>query len=206
MPSDLTAHHDCAPDCRPRRPCRQTGGPRVGERVLGLLILALAGLVVLVGCASGAERDARQAERAEATRGVILPDRQSTSVVERFFPPSPTPGPTQPPLPGLESLVLATAVGSDGRPQQEVTSLAGGGTLYVAALLNDLSAGSVVSAVWTDADGTEFARSEVEIDGSARQRWVALPWQVDASLPRGQYAVYVFVDERPLGSLVVRLV
>ena len=91
---------------------------------------------------------------------------------------------------------------SDGTPDGSYASVpAGAGTVYVATRLTGLSVGQVVRAVVTDAWGNEVAAPEVAIDPGAADRWLALPAALPAELTPGEYGVFVFADERPLGSL-----
>ena len=61
--------------------------------------------------------------------------------------------------------------------------------------------GPEVRAIVTDAWGNEVAAPEVVIDPGAADRWLALPVALPAELAPGQYGVFVFADDRPLGSL-----
>lgn len=90
----------------------------------------------------------------------------------------------------------------DGTPDGSYASVpAGAGTVYVATRLSGLSVGQIVRAVVTDAWGNEIAAPEVAIDPGAADRWLALPVGLPAELASGEYGVFVFADERPLGSL-----
>ena len=57
------------------------------------------------------------------------------------------------------------------------------------------------SVVAIDAWGNEIAAPEVTIDPGAADRWLALPIPLPAELSPGAYGLFVFVDERPLGSV-----
>jgi hypothetical protein len=168
------------------------------------LLAVLAVLGVLAACSTGTARDAQRAEQREATRGVILPGMQQTVVRERFFPPTPSPGATRTPIPTLEELVLATSVGSNGRPGNSVESVSRGGTLYAAAHVHDLTAGALAVAVWGTLDGGEIARAEIPIDQSAEERWLAFPFNAGGVGP-GEYAISVYVDGSLLNSIVFRV-
>ncbi|MGH2561256.1 MAG: hypothetical protein ACRDJH_19475 [Thermomicrobiales bacterium] len=167
-------------------------------------LAVLAVLAVLAACSTGTARDAERAEQREATRGVILPGMQQTVVRERFFPPTPSPGATRSPIPTLEELVLATAVGSDGRPSNSVESVSGGGTLYAAAHVHDVTAGAVAIAVWGTLDGGEIARAEIPIDQSVSERWLTFPFNV-GGVGRGEYAISVYIDGSLMNSIVFRV-
>ncbi|MGH2533085.1 MAG: hypothetical protein ACRDJW_12370 [Thermomicrobiales bacterium] len=168
------------------------------------LFAALALLAVLAACASGTARDAERAEQREATRGVILPGMQQTVVRERFFAPTPSPGATRTAIPTIEELVLATSIGSDGRPGNSVESVSRGGTLYAAALMHDLTEGALAVAVWGTLEGGEIARAEIPIDQSASERWLAFPFNIGSVAP-GEYAISVYIDGSLMNSVVFRV-
>ena len=56
-------------------------------------------------------------------------------------------------------------------------------------------------AIVTDGWGNEVSTPEVVIDPGAADRWLALPVAVPAELAPGEYGVFIFADDRPLGSL-----
>jgi hypothetical protein len=173
------------------------------RRTARSLLAVLAALAILAACATGTARDAERAEQREATRGVILPGMQETVVRERFFPPTPSPGPTRTPIPTLEELVLATSVNADGRPSNSVESVSGGGTLYAAAHVHDLTEGAVAAAVWSTIDGGEIARQEIPIEENVDERWLSFPFNVGVG--PGEYAMSVYVDGSLLNSIVFRV-
>ncbi len=171
-------------------------------RVYPLLALAL----LLTGCAGGAAEEARRAEAREAATTPQLAGQQATRIAQRFFPPTPTPGPTPPPVPALDTLAITLGVDGAEAPQGHFATVpSDAGTLYAAAHLNDVAAGQVVTATWVDGVANTIATSEVEIDGGGGSRWVALPLTLNGSLPPGEYAVFLFVDDRRLGSLLFGL-
>lgn len=129
---------------------------------------------------------------------------QETMVRERFFSSSPTPGPTRTPTPTLEELVLATSVGSDGRPNDAVEAVSGAGTLYAAAHVHDLTEGAQAVAVWGTLDGGEIARVEIPIEENAADRWLVFPFTVGGVAP-GEYVISVTVDGSLLNSVVFRV-
>ena len=61
--------------------------------------------------------------------------------------------------------------------------------------------GQRVHAIVTDAWGNEVAKPEVVIDPGAADRWLALPVALPAEIAAGEYGVFVFADDYPLGSL-----
>jgi hypothetical protein len=122
--------------------------------------------------------------------------------VQKYFPPTGTPAPTQPPAPALGQIALTFGFRPDGTPDGSYASVpAGAGTVYVAARLTGLSVGQRVRAIVTDAWGNDVATPEVVIDPGAADRWLALPVSLPAELAPGQYGAFVFADDRALGSL-----
>lgn len=173
--------------------------------VVGVLILFLC-LALLAGCASGTATDARRGQRQDTAEEANLPAQQATFTAQEYFPPTPTPLPTRPPAPALASLVIALALGAGNEPVDEYAAVpTNAGTIYASARLDGLRAGQVVSASWTDANNTVVATSRFDIPAGADRDWVALPLALDGSLAPGDYAVYLFADDRPLNSLVFRL-
>ena len=131
-----------------------------------------------------------------------LAAEQATRVVERFFPATATPGPTKAPTPSLRQLAITFGFRPDGNPDGSYASVpAGVGTAYAAARLVGLAQGQVVKAVVTDGWGNEIANPAVTIDPGASDRWLALPIALPGNVNPGQYGVFVFVDDRPVGSL-----
>jgi hypothetical protein len=176
--------------------------PRVRRALSGFWALAVLGLT-LAGCATGQMDEARIAETREATRGAILDDVQATNVVKEFFKPTATPLPTSTPVPTLATLTLSTQLGSNNQPVNEVGSVRQGARVYAVAEIHDLREGQTVTAVWTTEDGGEVGRSDVSVDRSLGAAWVPLEWTANVGF--GNYAVYVYVDDRLLNSLVFRV-
>lgn len=193
MPSAATGRRAPTPE--------QIGARRrralIGGWAISFVMLALA------GCATGDVEEARLAETREATRGAIVDDIRATNVVEEFFPPTATPEPTRTPLPTLATLTLATRIGPNNQPANEVGSVSGGAALYAVAEIHNLQPGQTVIAVWTTANGGEVGRTEVPVDRGLSAAWVPLQWT--ANVGPGSYAVYVYVDDRLLNSLVFRV-
>jgi hypothetical protein len=165
-----------------------------------LSLLALC--VLLVGCSSGAAREAHQDQARDAGLKDQLAAEQATRVVQRYFPPTGTPSPTEPPTPALGALVITFGFRPDGTPDGSYASVpAGAGTMYVATKLTGVSVGQKVRAVVTDAWGNEIGVPELVIDAGAADRWLALPVSLPAELAPGEYGAFVFAGDRPLGSL-----
>jgi hypothetical protein len=164
--------------------------------------MTLAICVVFSGCSSGTATDAARDEARDAGLEDQLAAQQATRTVQRYFPPTGTPAPTEPPTPALGQIAMTFGFRPDGTPDGSYASVpAGAGTVYVATRLTGLSVGQKVRAIVTDAWGNEVARPEVVIDPGAADRWLALPVGLPAELAPGAYGVFVFADERPLGSL-----
>jgi hypothetical protein len=180
-----------------KRPDRNT-------RVVSLLALLMV-TVTLVGCASGNAIEAEPFATRDAKETAVMPEAQQTAIIERFFPTPDKPTKESTPIVTLESLVLTTSLGPNSEPSGEVRGVSGTGTLYAAALVHDLTKGSVASAYWTNKDDTVIYSSEISIDESAETRWLAFQWNIDGSLPPGNYAVYIYIDSWMLGSLVFQL-
>jgi hypothetical protein len=169
--------------------------------VLGLLTAASA-ILLLSACATGTAVESHDAEQRDAMRTPILEMVQETRTSERFFPPTGTPAPTPRPVPTLAQLVITTAVGAGNAPQDNEASVpSDAGTVYAGAQLGNVVAGHHVVGIWTAAGGNEVGRSAVDITAAADSTWVAFPLRLSGQLAPGDYAVYVDVDDRRIGSL-----
>jgi hypothetical protein len=178
---------------------------RVRRSSAASLLLLVILLVALIGCASGNAREAEPFATRDAEKTAVMSEAQQTAIIDRFFP---TPGKaTKEPTPivVLESLVLTTSLGSNNEPQQEVRGVSGTGTLYADALCHYLTKGSVATAYWTTKDDAVVYSSEIPIDKDAETRWLAFQWNIDGSLPPGEYVVYIYIDSWLLGSLIFQL-
>lgn len=165
-------------------------------------LMSLAFCVVLTGCSSGSARDAARDEARDAGLKDQLAAQQATRTVQRYFPPTGTPAPTEPPVPALGQIAMTFGFRPDGTPDGSYASVpAGAGTVYVATRLTGLSVGQKVRADVTDAWGNDVATPEVVIDPGAADRWLALPVALPAELAPGEYGAFIFVDDHPLGSL-----
>ena len=172
------------------------------DRIARCGVSALGVVLVLAGCTSGAARDAAQDQARDAGFEDQLAAQQATRVVQRYFPPTGTPSPTEPPAPAMGEISITFGFRGDGTPDGSYASVpAGVGTVYVATRMTGLSVGQVVRAVVTDAWGNEIGAPEVVIDPGAADRWLALPVGMPAEVAPGEYGVFVFAGERPLGSL-----
>ncbi|HLL50446.1 MAG TPA: hypothetical protein VK356_07240 [Thermomicrobiales bacterium] len=172
------------------------------DRIARCGISALGVVLVLAGCTSGAARDAAQDQARDAGFEDQLAAQQATRVVQRYFPPTGTPSPTEPPAPAMGEIAITFGFRGDGTPDGSYASVpAGVGTVYVATRMTGLSVGQVVRAVVTDGWGNEIGAPEVTIDPGAADRWLVLPVGMPAEVATGEYGVFVFAGERPLGSL-----
>jgi hypothetical protein len=186
----------------PLGPINHRAIPRQTRHAARWCLMTLAVCVILSGCSSGTARDAARDESRDAGLEDQLAAQQATRTVQRYFPPTGTPAPTEPPAPALGQIAMTFGFRPDGTPDGSYASVpAGAGTGYVATRLTGLSVGQKVRAVVTDAWGNEVATPEVVIDPGAADRWLALPVALPAELAPGEYGVFVFVDKRPLGSL-----
>ena len=176
--------------------------PRRIRQVARWSLITFAVCVILSGCSSGAARDAARDEARDAGLEDQLAAQQATRIVQRYFPPTGTPAPTQPPVPALGQIAVTFGFRPDGTPDGSYASVpAGAGSVYVATKLTGLSVGQKVHAIVTDAWGNEVAKPEVVIDPGAADRWLALPVPLPAELAPGEYGVFIFADDHPLGSL-----
>lgn len=174
---------------------------RISSRApVGLTILA--GVLLLAGCSSGNAVDAYRDQSRDAGLKDQLAAQQATRTVQRFFPATGTPAPTEAPAPALGGIAITFGFRPDGTPDGSYASVpAGVGAAYAAVRLTGVSEGQVVRAVVTDAWGNEITAPEAAIDPGASDRWLALPISLPAELATGQYGLFVFVDDHPLGSL-----
>ncbi|MDP9364446.1 MAG: hypothetical protein M3Q10_09530 [Chloroflexota bacterium] len=169
-------------------------------------MLALLLVAILSACAAGTADEARVGQARDAATDPDLPRQQSTRTAERFFPKTPTPTPAPPPPPTLGELVVTLGLDAGDAPQGSYLSVpADAGNVFAAALLNGVREGEVVSARWVDAAGNSVDTSRVEIDQDADQRWVALPFGAAGGVGPGEYAVYLYVGERRLSSLLFQV-
>lgn len=161
------------------------------------------GLVVLTACASGNADEAERGQAREAAASPVLAGAQATSTARQFAQPTPKPTKGPPPPPTLERLVITTGLGGDNAPQGSLASVpATAGTVYADALLHDLRDGQVIGASWTNGSGAVVSTSTVEVERDAAQGWIALPLGLNGSLAPGEYAVFLFANERRLSSVV----
>jgi hypothetical protein len=164
--------------------------------------MLLAAVLVLAGCSSGAAVDAYRDQSRDAGLRDQLAAAQATRTVQRYFPPTGTPAPTAAPAPALGGIAITFGFRPDGTPDGSYASVpAGVGTAYAAVRLTGVSAGQVVRAEVTDAWGNQVAAPEAAIDPGAADRWLALPISLPADLQSGEYGLFVFADDHPLGSL-----
>ena len=143
---------------------------RLIEGRLGAALALAFGVLLLAGCSTGSVRESR----VDQARDAGLPDHvaaeQATRTLERYFPPTGTPAPTEPPAPALGQIALTFGFRPDGTPDGSYASVpAGAGSVYVATRLTGLSVGQKVRAVVTDA----YGRGLVALDHAARRTPVA---------------------------------
>lgn len=143
-------------------------------------------------------------QQQEATQESQVVSVQQTETA-RFFSGTPTAGPTSTPQPVLSVLRLATSVGGNGEPLNELTSAPAGGTIYIAARIHDVSAGSTYYAVLGRKDGTSITQTEITVESSATNAWLSFPFAINNTLPGGEYAAFIYIDGVLLGSIVFNL-
>lgn len=154
-------------------------------RYLPLLLIGL----LVVGCSGAAPR--RQAVSPTPTPqllAVLTPD-----IGEVRYRPEPIIG----------QLVLATTVGPDEAPKDEVSAIpANTRQIYLVVRVTDLPAGARLSAVWLRG-ASEIGRSERQLaDAVSGPRWLALQFQSDTQLRAGEYSVRLYLNDRFIDSLV----
>ena len=186
-------------------------------RLPSVLFVLLVTAVLLSGCASDHATDQSRARRtAEVNQGGIAHD-QATFNAARYASPGATPT-TIPVLPGVvHELGIAISVQGNNQPSSFVTSIpVSAGTIYVAADVEQIPAGSTVTATMfknttKPADRTEAAQASVTISTDGRQ-WIAVPLFIDSSLEPGQYGIELVVGNdlsklrgSELGSLGIEL-
>jgi len=163
-------------------------------------LLTLLMVTALASCATGNKREATFYENRDATVQSQMPDVQATTTA-RFFGGTPTAISTNPPIPVIAELTLATSVNGDGSPQNAVKSF-GGGPAYVTARIRNVAKGQVFTAVWGRPDGTEIERVDQTAPASANTAWIAFPWPSAGSQGGGEYAVFIYAGSDLLGSVV----
>lgn len=199
LPSRVSREQSTGSNAKLARATAMSNRARVARCLIGVWCGAIV-LLLLGGCASGTAEESRIAETRAASKAAVLPGVQATNIVKEFFPPTPSPEPSQTPLPTIANLTLALQIGANNQPINEVDSVRPGATVYAVAEIHHLSAGETVTAVWTTADGSELSRSSIPVTTAIDGAWV--PFQWTAPVSGGTYAVYVYVGDRLLNSLV----
>lgn len=205
MPSAPTARPGgTPPEKRPGDGPLGIGWPVRAKRCVAGLVTFVMAVVMLAACGTGDAEESRFYQEQEATQQARVPEVQATTTA-RFFSGTPAPEPTSTPWPVLSELTVSTAVGSDGAPQNRVESASAQGTIYIAARIHDVTAGTNFVAVLGRTDNSEIARSEQSPDRSAQNAWVSFPFAINGTLPAGKYAVFIYADGTLLGSIVFNL-
>lgn len=188
---------------------RRWRSPRARPTVaLGAALLLV--IVALGGCSTGSARDARVGATRAAEDEIVLPAAQATYSVREFRPGTPDASPTAAPRPTLTTIAVTTAVAQDGSPIGIFNALpANAGTMYVAVLIANLSAGQTVMAILENVaekpkDRKTFGYAEATVSGSGVEQWLALQLPLDGSIPPGKYAVYVSLngEDYPFGNSI----
>ena len=142
----------------PSGPINLRAIPRRTRHAARWCLMTLAVCVDSQRLSSGAARDAARDESRDAGLEDQLAAQQATRTVQRYFPPTGTPAPTEPPAPALGQIAMTFGFRPDGTPDGSYASVpAGAGTVYVATRLTGLSVGQKVRAIVTDAWGNEVA-------------------------------------------------
>jgi hypothetical protein len=170
------------------------------KRLVAPALLALA----LAGCGTGSADESRLFQERDATEESQVVAVQQTETA-RFFSGTPTAGATSTPQPVLSMLRVATSVGGNGEPLNEVTSASAGGTIYISARIHDVSAGSTYFAILGRKDGTSITQAEITVERSAPNVWLSFPFAINGTLPGGEYAAFIYIDGVLLGSIVFNL-
>ncbi len=180
------------------------------RRSARLVVVLVASLVLLAGCASDrAYEQDRARETAETTNQAVV-EIQASFAAERYASPTTTATPTSAPAARLIEMGLATSVSGDGQPNGFYTAVANNaGTVYVAADLDGLSDEATVGvAVWVNARDTEdfvyVGENSIIVSGGGRQ-WVAVPYDLNGGLEPRDYAFYLYVDGQQIGSLGIEI-
>lgn len=169
-----------------------------------MALTLLLAATLLAACGSGNARESRFYQEQEATRESQVASAQETTTA-RFFSGTPTAAPTATPQPVLSSLRVATSIGSNGEPLNQLRSASRNGTIYVSARIHDVTGGTVYAAVLGRPDGASIATSELTASRSATNAWFSFPFAINGTLPGGQYAAFVYTDGVLLGSIVFEL-
>lgn len=182
----------------PQRRGTTLSAPALLRHIASAVLLA----ALLAACAGGSAEEARRERQRDLARPAVLGEAQATRLAEVYFPPTPSPTPPPPPPPALGALVVTLAVGTGNAPQGSYASVpADAGTVYAAARMTELAAGQRIEGIWTDAFGNEVGRSQVDAGGGGGEQWVAFPLRLGGAVPPGEYAIFIDVDGRRLGSL-----
>lgn len=218
MHSVNTARPAAPPDTvTPQATSLATGARRPYRRLPLLLMVLVVALGALAGCASDKASDQNRARHtAEAGTSVISGD-QATYAANRYASPSLSPTPIPRSAGHVHEMGVAVSVQGNNQPSNFVTSVpTNAGTIYVAANVDGLPENSTVTAILfpnakKPADRKVVLQASITVSGSGQQ-WIAVPLQLDGSLPTGQYGVALSLQNPPanvtdpeLGSLGIEL-
>lgn len=181
-------------------------GPTNPVTVMRRAVAVVAVLLLLAACNTGNARDARRGQSRDLQTPVVMPLEQATQLAKVYFPPTPSPKPTEP-LPAYASAVAITmAINGDASPQGAFASVpTNAAALYVATKIHGATPGQPVSAVWINANGNQIAETSATIPGRSDPEWVALPLGLDPTMNPGPYGVWVFVGARRVASVSFEL-
>ena len=169
---------------------------------------ALAGVLVigLAGCNTGRVNEAQKGRERDLRTPPTLPEEQATRLAQRYFPATETPTPAPPLYPFAGFLGVTLDLNPDGSPQGTYASLPTDiGRILAAVELHAASEGQVMTGVWSDQWGNYLKTEEVEIATSASPQWITFSLDVTTDVQAGPYALWVFADERRVGSMTFAL-
>lgn len=166
-------------------------------------VLLLAGLA---GCDTGRVNEAQRGMIKDLKTPPMLPDQQATRLAERYFPVTATPTPAPDLYPFVGFLGVTQALNPDGSPQGTFASFpTDGGLIYAAVELHSAAQGQIVTGVWSDQWGNYIKTEEIELGSSLDPQWIAYSLDLTPDLQPGPYALWVFADERRVGSMTFSL-
>ncbi|MFM9105297.1 MAG: hypothetical protein ACKOWF_01195 [Chloroflexota bacterium] len=136
----------------------------------------------------------------------VLAMEQATRQAERYFPATATPTPAPPLYPFVGFLGVTMAVNGDGSPQGTFASFPTDiGPIYASVELHAATQGQIITGVWSDQWGNYVKTEEIELGSSLDPQWIAFSLDVTPDIAPGPYALWVFADERRVGSMTFTL-
>ncbi|MGI9253119.1 MAG: hypothetical protein ACR2J8_05190 [Thermomicrobiales bacterium] len=175
------------------------------ERVFSLVAAALL-VISLAGCNTGKRDEAYRAMEKDLKTPPMLPEEQATRLAGRYFPATATPTPAPDLYPFVGFLGVTQTLQPDGKPQGTFASFpTDAGTIVAAVELHAASQGQIITGVYSDQWGNYISTEEVELGSSLDPQWISFPLDLTPELQPGPYALWVFADERRVGSMTFGL-